>query len=233
MGFFGTYIVTRADRPITELPALVPSANIVGWEGRIDWYGRGAHGWQAVQIHYGPEGWEAGPEPGAGWEGTLRALMEQAGHPVIATTILDSDDGHLIGYSPAAGRWSSWLHLQSALVGWDDTVSQGDEGTIWWDKDGEMHVTDWHDEGIDVEVTDEQRERYTRRRDAALARFLAFGADAEGATPLAVAWAREAGLQPDPAAVLATLKGREVFAEETFFNLLTVLGVPDLTTVNT
>ncbi len=233
MGFWGTYIVTRADQPVTELPALVPSASKVGWEGVIDWHGRGADGWQAVKIRYGPEGWEEGPEPGGGWEGTLRALMEQAGHPVIATTIQDSDCGQLIGYSPEAGRWSSWLHLQSALGHWDDTVHRGDEGTIIsWDEDGELHAMDW-DEMRAVELTDEQRERYTRRRDAALARFLAFGADAEGAAPFAVAWAREAGLQPDPAAVLATLKGTEVFAERTLFNLLDALGVPDLATADT
>jgi len=152
--------------------------------------------------------------------------MEESGHPVIATTIQDSDCGQLIGYSPEAGRWSSWLHLQSALGYWDDTVHRGDEGTIWWDEDGEMHA-------MDEELTDEKRERYTRRRDAALARFLAFGADAEGATPLAVAWAREAGLQPDPAAVLATLKGKEIYAERRFFKLLTALGMPDLTTAAT
>lgn len=235
MGFFGTYIVTRAGQPMTELPALVPSARKTGWEEVIDWHGHGADGWQAVQIRYGPEGWQEGPEPGAGWEGTLRALMEQSRHPVIATTILDSDCGQLIGYSPEAGRWSSWLHLQSALVSWDDTVSRGDEGTIWWDEDGGMQVVDWDENGEmhAVELTDEQRERYTRRRDAALARFLAFGSDAEGAVPLAVAWAREAGLQPDPVAVLATLKGKEVFAERAFFNLLDALGLPDLTTVDT
>lgn len=233
MGFWGTYIVTRAGQPMTELPALVPSANKVGQDERIDWHGRGADGWQAVQISYGPEGWEGGPEPGAGWEGTLRALMEQAGHPVIATAIQDSDCGQLIGYSPEAGRWSSWIHLQSALGYWDDTLHRGDEGTIIsWDEDGELHAMHW-DEMRAVELTDEQRERYTRRRDAALTGMLAFGADAEGATPLAVAWAREAGLQPDPAAVLATLKGKEVFAEGTFFNLLDALGVPDLVTVDT
>jgi hypothetical protein len=234
MGFHGTYIVTRADQPITELPALVPSASKIGWEGVIDWHGHGADGWQAVKIRYGPEGWQEGLEPGGGWNGMLRALMEQSGHPVIATTILDSDWGQLIGYSPEAGRWSSWIDLLCALGHWDDTVHRGDEGTIFWDEDGGMRVVDWDDgQKRVVELTDEQRERYTRRRDAALARFLAFGADAEGATPLAVAWAREAGLQPDPAAVLATLKGKEVFAEETFFNLLTALGVPDLAAVDT
>jgi hypothetical protein len=226
MGFWGTYIVARADQSMTDLPALVPSAGVIGWEGRIDWHGRGADGWQAVQISYGPEGWEEGPEPGAGWEGTLRALMEQSGHPVIATTIQDSDCGQLIGYSPEAGRWSGWLHLQSALGYWDDTVHRGDEGTILWDENGEMDARG-------EEITDEKRERYTRRRDAALARFLAFGADAEGATPLAVAWAREAGLQPDPAAVLATLKGMDTYAERQFFELLTALGLPDLTTAGT
>jgi hypothetical protein len=53
-----------------------------------------------------------------------------------------------------------------------------------------------------------------------------------GSATRAVAWAREAGLQPDPAGVLAALKGKEVFAEESFFNLLTALGGPDLVTVD-
>jgi hypothetical protein len=215
MGFWGTFIVTRAEQPLAELPALGPSAD------KIDWQQGGHDGWQVVQVHDGPAGWAAYGLPAA-WEGTLRALMEQSGHPVIAATILDSDCGQLIGYSPKAGRWGGWLDLKMALQYMDRTVSDGDDGSIWWDEDGQVHSPNG-------EITDDQRERYQRRYDAALAHFLTIGPDAEGATPLAIAWALEAGLQPDAAAVLAALKGEEVFAEDQFFNLLTALGIPRFT----
>jgi len=215
MGFWGTFIVTRADQSLTELAALVPAADMIGW------HGRGSDGWQAVQVSNGPQGWDSSALPAA-WEGTLRALMEQGGHPVIASTILDSDCGQLIGYSPKAGRWGGWLRLKTALDYIDRTVSQGDEGTIWWDSGGQIHA-------MDEELTDERRERYQRRYDAALARFITVGPDAEGAAPLAVSWASEAGLQPDPAAVLAALKSSEAFAEIQFFRLIAALGVPEIT----
>jgi hypothetical protein len=214
MGFWGTCIVARADQSISELPALAPSA------GKIEWHGRAPDGWQAVQIGDGPEGWSKSVLP-APWEGTLRALMEQSGHPVLATTILDSDCGQLIGYSPRAGRWGGWLQLKTALEYMDNTVTSGDEGTIYWDVDGQIQA-------VDEELTDEKRERYQRRYDAALARFLTIGPAAEGATPLAVTWAREAGLHPDPDAVLATLQGKEALAENQFYRLLTALGIPDM-----
>jgi hypothetical protein len=215
MGFWGTFIVTRADQPLTEFAALVPSADKIGW------HGRGQDRWQAVQISNGPEGWASSDLPAA-WEGTLRALMEQSGHAVVATTILDSDCGQLIGYSPKAGRWGGWLRLKTALSYIDRSVNQGDEGTIWWDQDGQIQA-------MDEELTDEKRQRYQRRYDAALARLLAIGPDAVGAAPLAITWAREAGLQPDPGAVLATLEREQAFAEVQFFHLLTALGLPEIT----
>ena len=49
MGFWGTFIVTRADEPLPELPALRDAAESVMW------HGRGPGGWQAVQVHRGPE----------------------------------------------------------------------------------------------------------------------------------------------------------------------------------
>jgi hypothetical protein len=55
-------------------------------------------------VHRGPDGWESSDLP-ARWEATLTALMEQAGHPVLAAAIMDSDGAQLIGYSPVAGRW--------------------------------------------------------------------------------------------------------------------------------
>src|SRR5262249_37314784 len=100
MGFWGTYIVARADQELPELPALRPSAESVMW------HGRGPGAWQAVQVHRGPDGWEAA-ELSAPWEAPLIARMEQAGHPVLAAVIMDSDGAQLVGYSPVAGRWAA------------------------------------------------------------------------------------------------------------------------------
>jgi hypothetical protein len=54
------------------------------------------------------------------------------------------------------------------------------------------------------------------------------GPAAPGAAPLAVTWAAEAGLQPNPAAVAAALEAGTVFCSEAFFDLLSALGIPDL-----
>lgn len=44
----------------------------------------------------------------------------------------------------------------------------------------------------------------------------------------AVAWAEEAGLTPDPDAVLAAMQGHETFAEDLFVSVLAALGVPGI-----
>lgn len=41
--------------------------------------------------------------------------MEQAGHPVLAAVVMDSDGAQLIGYSPRAGRWGGWLMLDKII----------------------------------------------------------------------------------------------------------------------
>lgn len=207
MGFWGTYIVARTDQPLPELPAMRPSA------GSVLWHGRGPGGWQAVQVHRGPAGWESSELP-ARWESTLTALMEEAGHPVLAAVILDSDGAQLIGYSPVAGRWGGWL-MPDRIIGhiipdaWPEMLS--------WDEDAGRPV-----------MEDEHSEGYRRRYQAALDRLHAVGPAAPGAAPLGVAWASEAGLHPDPAAVQAALEAEGTFCEDVLFDLLAALGVPRL-----
>jgi hypothetical protein len=86
-------------------------------------------------VHRGPDGWDSSDLPAA-WEATLRALMEQAGSPVLAAAVLDSDGAQLIGYSPREGRWGGWLMLDR-IIGhidsdgwrytyWDDNVVAND-----------------------------------------------------------------------------------------------------------
>ena len=53
VGFSGSFIVVRADRPLTDLPALRPL------EGEASWHWQGPGGWQAAQIDRGPAGWHS------------------------------------------------------------------------------------------------------------------------------------------------------------------------------
>lgn len=206
MGFWGTFIVTRADEPLPELPALRDAAESVMW------HGRGPGGWQAVQVHRGPDGWESADLP-ASWEATLRALMAQSGHPVLAAVVLDSDGAQLIGYSPEAGRWGGWLMLD-CIIG--HIVPDAWPKIVYWDEETGRPV---------MEAADDPD--YQRRYQAALDQLHAIGPAAPGAAPLAVTWAAEAGLQPDPVAVEAALEAVTVFCSEAFFGLLSALGVPD------
>lgn len=210
MGFWGTYIVARAADPLPELAALRPSAE------EIVWHGRGAGGWQAVQVHYGPEGWASTELPGA-WEATLRALMAQAGGPVLAAAVLDSDGAQLIGYSPEHGRWGGWLMLDRII------------GHI--DPDGWPYVYRSDDDQAEVTYEDEAsyRPRYQAIVDDLSA---AAGPPGSAGAPEAVAWAVAGGLTPDAAAVASALDGKDVFCEDLFFTLLTALGVPDLADVD-
>jgi hypothetical protein len=76
MGFWGSFIVARADQALTSLPALRPL------EGKASWHWQGPGGWQAVQIDRGPAGWSS-PDLARAWDGLLRVLARQAGHPVL------------------------------------------------------------------------------------------------------------------------------------------------------
>jgi hypothetical protein len=206
VGFWGTYIVARADRPLTRLPAIRPSAAKVGWH----W--QGPDGWQVVQVDRGLAGWDS-PDLPAAWDGLLRGLMEQAGHPVLAAVIKHSEGARLLGRSPAAGRWVGWL-MADGIAGRD---LPDDEPAQYWDEEGRQHVED--------DAT------YDRRRQAALDHVYAeAGPPGSAVAPSAVGWAREAGLEPDPAAVAAALDAEGVFAEDVLFQLLAALGVPDLAT---
>jgi hypothetical protein len=206
MGFWGTYIVTRAAQPLTGLPALQAAAE------DICWHGRGDGGWQAVQVHRGPAGWESADLPAA-WEETLRALMKQSGGPVLAAVVLDSDGAQLIGYSPRQGRWGGWLALD-AIIGHIDP--DGWPGLDWVDDEEEPRRED--------------DETYLPRYRAVVGRLsAAAGPPGEAAVPGLLGWAAEAGLEPDTAGVSAALDGhREIFAEDLFFALLAALGVPEL-----
>jgi hypothetical protein len=203
VGYWGTFIVARSGQPVTELEGLKASADQVAWQRT------GGDGWQVVQIHRGPDGYDSQTLP-ADWERLLVAVMEQTGHPVLAAVVLDSDGAQLIGYSPKAGRWGGWLMLERIIGHIDPTAWP----YVYEDENGEMQS----DEGEDYQ------RRFREVRD----RLYEVGPPGHLAAPLAVRWATEAGYAPTAAAVEAVLNDGEVFAEDLFFQLLDVLGLPGL-----
>lgn len=203
MGYWGTFIVARSGRPLMELEGLKASADLVSWQRT------GGDGWQVVQIHRGPNGWDSQGLP-ADWERLLVSIMEQTGNPVLAAVVLDSDGAQLIGYSPNAGRWGGWLMLERIIMHLDAAALP----YVYEDENGEIQV----DEGED----------YQRQLRKIRDRLYRVGPPGHLAAPLAVAWAIEAGYSPAAAAVEAVLNGGEVFAEDLLFQLLDVLGLPGL-----
>lgn len=203
MGFWGTYIVARAEASLTELPALRPSA------ARASWHWRGPHGWQAVQVDRGPDGWDS-PNLAHAWDGLLQGLTKQAGHPVLAAVIHHSEGAQLLGHSPTAGRWGGWLHADH--VTW--RCLPPDSPSQYWDEHGNQHTED--------------DAAYQQRHQQALDRLYATaGPPSSAAAPSAITWAKQAGLDPDPTAVAAALDTKTIFAEYTLFQLLAALGLPD------
>jgi hypothetical protein len=90
-----------------------------------------------------------------------------------------------------------------------------DDGPFhYWDEDGNPHVEDDTAHG-------------RRRREALHRLYATAGPPGSQAAPSALAWAREAGLDPDPAAVAAALDAAAVFVEDVLFQLLAALGLPD------
>lgn len=162
-----------------------------------------------MQIDRGPFGWDS-PDLPAAWDGLLHGLVRQAGHPVLAAAVEHSEGARLLGRSPRAGRWSGWLKADG--ITWRSLPAGGPKRYM--------------DEGGSRQPEDDPA--WNRRHQEALDRLYASaGAPGSAAAPQAVAWAREAGLTPDPDAVAAALDADSAFVEAVIFRLLAALGVPD------
>lgn len=85
MGFFGTFVVARSERPLAGLP-------VFGDQGLpSDWQAAGAAGWQIVQAH-------RNVEDGA-------AIADATGAPVLLMHVLDSDLLVVEAYGVPGVRW--------------------------------------------------------------------------------------------------------------------------------
>jgi hypothetical protein len=209
MGFWGTLLVARSDRPLPDLDGVRDLAD------RIGWHGTGADCWQAVQLHRAPENWRVPMTGGDGREHLLESVLAQTGQPVLAAVVLASDGAQLIGYSPRAGRWSGWLALE-VLVDY-----LGPE------------YTDCLEVGDDEDLPEDLDEFWQNRYREACRPLYALVPPAGTAAPHAVAWAVEAGCAPSVEAVEAVMDGGATFVEDQFFKLLAALGLPTLTGADT
>jgi hypothetical protein len=134
----------------------------------------------------GPDGWDS-PDLARAWDGLLRGLTEQAGSPVLAAVIHHSEGAQLLGHSPVGGRWGGWLLADR--IAWRSLPP--DSPSQYWDEHGNRHT---EDDAV-----------YERRQQEALDRIYATaGPPGSQAASSVVAWAKEAGLDPDPAAAAAT-----------------------------
>jgi hypothetical protein len=204
MGFSGTILVARSDRPLTDLDGVRDLAD------HVVWHGTDRDGWQALHLHHAPEGWRP-PMTGAdGREHLLESMLAQTGQPVLAAIVLASDGAQLIGYSPRAGRWSGWLSLEALVDYLDEQYREC------------LDVDD--DEELPEDLDEFWRGRYRE----ACRPLYALVPPASIAAPRAVAWAVEAGFAPSVEAVEAVLDGGEVFAEGHVLKLLAALGLPAL-----
>ena len=204
MGFWGTFLVASADRPLPSLDGVRDLAD------HIIWHGTGPDGWQAVQLHHAPEGWRP-PMTGAdGREELLESILAQTGRPVLAAVVLASDGAQLIGYSPRAGRWSGWLTLEVLIDYLDDQYTH--------------HLNDYDEDELPADLDAFWLNRYQE----ACRPLYALVPPAGVAAPHAVEWAAEAGFAPSVEEVEAVLDGGAVFAEDHFLTLLAALGLPVL-----
>ncbi|WP_427888961.1 hypothetical protein ACQHIV_36910 [Kribbella sp. GL6] len=202
MGFWGTFLVARSDKPLTELDDVRELA------GNVLWHGEGDDGWQVLQLHRAPEGWGPPMTGGDDREDLLTSVMAQTASPVLAAIVLDSDGAQLIGYSPRAGRWSGWLKLE-VLIDY-----------LEWQYREHLEVDD------DEELPDDLDTFWEERYREACRPLYELVPPADVAAPHAVAWAVEAGYAPAVDEVEAVLAGGEAFAEDQFLKLLLALGLP-------
>ena len=200
MGFWGAYVVARCDAPLED---------VLGY-GRQMHRWRGADGWQVIQTPDGPDAFD---ESGlAAFRDRLIASVTTAtGSPVLTAVFMDSDGAYVSAFAPGGDGWNVWLMLDRIIVhidddAWPDFVEDGEGGYL----------------PIEDETYHARYAAITHRLHTALA-----VSPSQEATAQAIRWAADISLVADRTAVRSALSGREAFAEDLFFDLLTALGLPD------
>jgi hypothetical protein len=137
----------------------------------------------------------------------LTRLRATTGAPVLAAEIIDSDAAFVSALGSRTPGWRAWLQVDRA-IGFllPPPAPFAEDGTFLGD--------DWRDP------------EYERRADDLRAQILADVPGGSLAATAAVAWAGEAGLEPESVDVIAaTLDGDAGLVEDRFFALLGQLGI--------
>ncbi|MBZ6087154.1 hypothetical protein KVH02_02300 [Streptomyces olivaceus] len=99
MGYWGYFVVGRAERPLAELDALAGAADMT--------------------LHRSaPDGWQVWEFPGGdGDVGNMNGLAGQTGAPALFGYVMDSDCVVVEAAAPESGAWTTCL-ARSAMAGY-------------------------------------------------------------------------------------------------------------------
>ncbi len=99
MGYWGYYVVGRAERPLAELDALPGAADM-------------------VLSRSAPGGWQVWEFPGGDGDiGNMNDLAGQTGAPALFGYVMDSDCVVVEAAAPESGAWTTCL-VRSAMAGY-------------------------------------------------------------------------------------------------------------------
>ncbi|AQS67917.1 hypothetical protein [Streptomyces pactum] len=106
MGYWGYFVVGRAERPLAELDALAGAADM-----RL--------------RRSAPEGWQVWEFPGGdGDVGNMNDLAGQTGAPALFGYVMDSDCVVVEAAAPESGAWTTCL-ARSAMAGYLGAEKEG------------------------------------------------------------------------------------------------------------
>ncbi|WP_443334753.1 hypothetical protein [Streptomyces sp. CCNWLW230] len=106
MGYWGYFVVGRADRPLAELDALPGAADMT------------------LRLS-APDGWQVWEFPGGdGDVGNMNDLAGQTGAPALFGYVMDSDCVVVEAAAPESGAWTTCL-ARSAMAGYLGAEKEG------------------------------------------------------------------------------------------------------------
>lgn len=122
MGFSGTLVFCRSERPLAQAPVFGGLPREVGDEaaGHGEWWPR-AGGWRTAQV--GGDWWD---------EAMLRDLVGWSGAPACLGFVFDSDVVYVVGLSPSGREWSVTLNPRVAAALQVDPPAGTDDVLGWF-----------------------------------------------------------------------------------------------------
>lgn len=123
MGFSGTLVFCRSERPLAEAAVFggLPQEVRDEMAGHSEWWPR-------------PGGWRTGQVGGDWWdEAVLRDLVRWSGAPACLGFVFDSDVVYVVGLSPSGREWSVTLNPRVAAALQTDPPAGTADPLGWFD----------------------------------------------------------------------------------------------------